>query len=254
VGVALAPLTLAEFEKWYAASLFWTDRAAMLGNGHGPGGSSGGGPGDDRVNVFSIPFHRPLDEQCAFVMLAPLTMALGLTLCNPHDDGKQGSCYTVFAGSVLWIAVFSYLMVTWATVVGQELGIPEIIMGLTFLAAGTSVPDLLSSVIVARQGLGDMAVSSSIGSNIFDVCVGLPVPWLLFIVIVGEPVQVSSDGVALSIFVLLGMLAATVAIIMASNWALTKTLGYSMFVLYFVYVAQELLRAASNGTFAISSC
>ena len=50
-------------------------------------------------------------------------------------------------------------------------------MGLTFLAAGTSVPDLLTSVIVARQGQGDMAVSSSIGSNIFDVLVGLPFPW-----------------------------------------------------------------------------
>jgi sodium/potassium/calcium exchanger 2 len=50
-------------------------------------------------------------------------------------------------------------------------------MGLTFLAAGTSVPDLLTSVIVARQGHGDMAVSSSIGSNIFDVLVGLPFPW-----------------------------------------------------------------------------
>lgn len=45
-------------------------------------------------------------------------------------------------------------------------------MGLTFLAAGTSVPDLITSVIVAKQGHGDMAVSSSIGSNIFDVCVG----------------------------------------------------------------------------------
>ena len=53
-------------------------------------------------------------------------------------------------------------------------------MGLTILAAGTSVPDLLTSVIVAKQGFGDMAVSSSIGSNIFDVLVGLPLPWLAF--------------------------------------------------------------------------
>ena len=45
-------------------------------------------------------------------------------------------------------------------------------MGLTLLAAGTSIPDLLTSVIVARKGLGDMAVSSSVGSNIFDVCMG----------------------------------------------------------------------------------
>ena len=46
-------------------------------------------------------------------------------------------------------------------------------MGLTFLAAGTSIPDLITSVIVARKGLGDMAVSSSVGSNIFDITVGL---------------------------------------------------------------------------------
>ena len=53
-------------------------------------------------------------------------------------------------------------------------------MGLTFLAAGTSVPDLLTSVLVAMKGEGDMAVSSSIGSNIFDVTVGLPLPWLIY--------------------------------------------------------------------------
>ena len=45
-------------------------------------------------------------------------------------------------------------------------------MGLTFLAAGTSVPDLITSVLVAKQGKGDMAVSSSVGYNIFDVTVG----------------------------------------------------------------------------------
>ncbi|GBM68603.1 Sodium/potassium/calcium exchanger Nckx30C [Araneus ventricosus] len=46
------------------------------------------------------------------------------------------------------------------------------VMGLTFLAAGTSIPDLITSVLVARKGFGDMAVSSSVGSNIFDVSVG----------------------------------------------------------------------------------
>lgn len=45
-------------------------------------------------------------------------------------------------------------------------------MGLTILAAGTSIPDLITSVIVARKGMGDMAVSSSVGSNIFDITVG----------------------------------------------------------------------------------
>ena len=63
---------------------------------------------------------------------------------------------------------FSYLMVWFATVLGDASNIPIEVMGLTFLAAGTSVPDLITSVIVAKKGLGDMAVSSSIGTFFLD--------------------------------------------------------------------------------------
>ena len=54
-------------------------------------------------------------------------------------------------------------MVWMAETLGFLIGVPPTIMGLTFLAAGTSVPDLITSVIVAKKGFGDMAVSSSIG-------------------------------------------------------------------------------------------
>lgn len=72
----------------------------------------------------------------------------------------------------MWIAIFSYLMVWWASLVGETFEVPPEVMGLTFLAAGTSIPDLITSVLVARKGFGDMAVSSSVGSNIFDVTIG----------------------------------------------------------------------------------
>lgn len=62
---------------------------------------------------------------------------------------------------------------------GYTLNIPDTIMGITFLAAGTSVPDTIASVIVARQGLGDMAVSNSLGSNVFDILLGLAFPWFI---------------------------------------------------------------------------
>lgn len=78
--------------------------------------------------------------------------------------------------SILWIGLFSYFMVWWASSLGWAFGIPDVVMGLTILAAGTSVPDLLTSIAVTRNGEGDMAVSSSIGSNIFDVTMGLPLP------------------------------------------------------------------------------
>ena len=52
-------------------------------------------------------------------------------------------------------------------------------MGLTFLAVGTSLPDALSSIFVARSGSGAMAISNVFGSNIFDILIALGLSWFL---------------------------------------------------------------------------
>merc|ERR1712072_1425811 len=104
-------------------------------------------------------------------------------------------------------------MVECANKIGDICGIPPVVMGLTFVAVGTSVPDLLSSVIVALQGEGDMAVSSSIGSNIFDVTVGLPVPWIFYTAVRNEAFPVGADGVGTSIVILILMLVAVIVCI-----------------------------------------
>lgn len=67
-------------------------------------------------------------------------------------------------------------------------------MGLTFIAFGVSLPDVISSVIVVREGLGDMAVSNAVGSNVFDILICLGVPWFIQCLIKGRPVQVYSEG------------------------------------------------------------
>ena len=87
------------------------------------------------------------------------------------QDKKKWYMITFF-GSIIWIAIFSYMMVWWANQTIETMEIPNEVMGLTVLAAGTSIPDLITSVIVAKKGFGDMAVSSSVGSNIFDITVG----------------------------------------------------------------------------------
>jgi Ca2+/Na+ antiporter len=70
-------------------------------------------------------------------------------------------------------------MVWWAKEISVTMEIDDEIMGLTVLAAGTSIPDLITSVLVARKGYGDMAVSSSVGSNLFDVTIGYDLYYLL---------------------------------------------------------------------------
>lgn len=62
---------------------------------------------------------------------------------------------------------------------GDTANIPDSIMGLTFLAAGTSVPEAVSSVIVTKQGHGAMGISNSIGSNTFDILLCLGLPWFI---------------------------------------------------------------------------
>ncbi|XP_041724062.1 sodium/potassium/calcium exchanger 2 isoform X4 [Coregonus clupeaformis] len=127
-------------------------------------------------------------------------------------------------------------------VVGETIGITEEIMGLTILAAGTSIPDLITSVIVARKGLGDMAVSSSVGSNIFDITVGLPFPWLLWSIINNmQPVAVSSNGLFCAIVLLFLMLIFVIISIAACKWRMSKLLGFIMFVLYLVFLVVSVM-------------
>ncbi len=181
-----------------------------------------------------------------YVFLFPIVAPLTLTIPNSQrPEMKKGYwCYFAFIISICWIGVYSYFMVGWAETIGYTLGIDVFIMGLTVLAAGTSVPDLLSSVIVARMGEGDMAVSSSIGSNIFDILFGLPVPWLVFVLLPNTPmvVEIGAEGVWVSILILLGMLVLIVVAIHLSGWKLTKGLGFVMFFFYFLFLAQAILR------------
>jgi len=97
------------------------------------------------------------------------------------------------------------------------MGIPDTVMGLTFVAAGVSIPDILTSLAVAREGIiqskefyasyfyreifyslgyGDMATSNAIGSNVFDILICLGLPWFLQTAVVspGSVVKVISKG------------------------------------------------------------
>ena len=136
-------------------------------------------PEDDK------PF-SPLDKpgNCCgrlwWFLTLPLACLIFVTVPDPRRERFARYYVLTFIMSIIWIVGLSFVMIWMATEVGTTLGLQPQVVGFTLLAVGTSVPDLLSSVSVARQGYGDMAVSSSIGSNIFDILIGLPVPWFVY--------------------------------------------------------------------------
>ena len=70
-------------------------------------------------------------------------------------------------------------MVYLGSMIGCAWRVDPVIMGVIVLAAGTSVPDLVASVAVAKNGQGSMAIANAIGSNVFDILLGLGFPWFL---------------------------------------------------------------------------
>ncbi|KAM3663382.1 sodium/potassium/calcium exchanger 1 [Ammospiza maritima maritima] len=192
---------------------------------------------DENDEPLSLEWPESRTKQAIYLFLFPIVFPLWSTLPDVRNSESKKFFVITFFGSILWIAAFSYLMVWWAHQVGETIGISEEIMGLTILAAGTSIPDLITSVIVARKGLGDMAVSSSVGSNIFDITVGLPVPWFLFSIFNGlSPVAVSSNGLFCAIVLLFLMLLFVIISIAICKWKMNKLLGLTMFALYFVFL------------------
>ncbi|XP_051917354.1 sodium/potassium/calcium exchanger 1 [Hippocampus zosterae] len=201
--------------------------------------------GEDEENEeepLSLEWPDTRRKQVTYLFLLPIVFPLWLTIPDVRKQNSRKFFVLTFLGSILWIAIFSYLMVWWAHQVGETIGISEEIMGLTILAAGTSIPDLITSVIVARKGLGDMAVSSSVGSNIFDITVGLPLPWLIYSFIHGlVPVAVSSNGLFCAIVLLFLMLLFVIISIASCKWKMNKTLGFTMFLLYFIFLVLSVM-------------
>ncbi|XP_056317862.1 sodium/potassium/calcium exchanger 2-like [Danio aesculapii] len=197
---------------------------------------------EDEDQPLSLAWPDTMRKRAIYLFIFPIVFPLWLSLPDVRRDTSRKFFPVTFLGSISWIAFFSYLMVWWAHQVGETIGITEEIMGLTILAAGTSIPDLITSVIVARKGLGDMAVSSSVGSNIFDITVGLPFPWLLFSMMNDfSPVTVSSNGLFCAIVLLFLMLLFVIISIAVCKWKMSKMLGLLMFLLYFVFLVVSVM-------------
>uniref|UniRef100_A0A8C6T3B2 Sodium/calcium exchanger membrane region domain-containing protein n=1 Tax=Neogobius melanostomus TaxID=47308 RepID=A0A8C6T3B2_9GOBI len=197
---------------------------------------------EEEDQPLSLSWPDTYRKRFTYLFIMPIVLPLWITLPDVRKPASKKFFPVTFVGSICWIAGFSYLMVWWAHQVGETIGITEEIMGLTILAAGTSIPDLITSVIVARKGLGDMAVSSSVGSNIFDITVGLPFPWLLWSMLSDfESIRVSSNGLFCAIVLLFLMLLFVIISIAACKWRMSKLLGFIMFLLYLVFVVVSVM-------------
>jgi len=171
------------------------------------------------------------------------------------DDVEVGGCcvsryITAFSISILWIGTIATFMVLLAERCGCIIGIPAPIMGVTVLAAGTSIPDALGSIIAAKSRQGDMAVANAIGSNVFDILIGLGLPYGIYGVTDDAAKKynpagyvVALDGIIAQMVILFLTVIATFVLFMFFKWRLTSGLGYSMLAIYAAFCIYSVITA-----------
>lgn len=194
--------------------------------------------------------HWPSKGSCGnklcWLFIRPLAILLAATIPNCRSESCKKFYMVTFLMCVLWIGVTSYLVAWMITIVGDTLKIPDSVMGLTFLAAGMSIPEAVSSVIVTKKGHGSMGVSNSIGSNTFDILLCLGLPWLIKCTFLpsiegNHYVQINSGGMAYSAISLFSSLFVLYFTFLFNGFKLDQKVGTIFLVIYIVFLIMAAL-------------
>ncbi|KAL1459047.1 hypothetical protein WDU94_011059 [Cyamophila willieti] len=198
-----------------------------------------------RREIFTeIPFDQPtrIWNIIGKVLTYPGHLLLKLTIPSCHNQANVLLILTFFMCGI-WMAGLTYIITWMITILGVELTIPHAVMGITFIAAGLSIPEMVSSVIVAKQGLGSMALSNTIGSSIFGILVCMGLPWFLDASLIRSNhfTPISSAGLDHSLFILVICILIMYLLFCCNNFKLDMKIGlmclimYVFFIILFIY-------------------
>lgn len=87
----------------------------------------------------------------------------------PHQMQPMWKLLLVTAGGLVAVVVGSNITVDSASAIAEALGMSQRLIGLTIVAFGTSLPELVTSIMAARKGESDIAIGNIVGSNIFNI-------------------------------------------------------------------------------------
>ena len=145
----------------------------------------------------------------------------------------------LLAGLSLGLAVTilgARLLVTGAVQLADAAGVSDAIIGLTIVAIGTSLPELVTSAIAARQGRSDLALGNIVGSNIFNIF------GILGITAIVSPLTVPAQIVGVDIWVMLAATALLLVLLLTTG-RITRIIGGVMLAAYAAYLVALALIA-----------
>ncbi|XP_017876995.1 sodium/potassium/calcium exchanger 3-like [Ceratina calcarata] len=186
--------------------------------------------------LFTWPKQKSVLGKLWYLSTWPLTFLLFITIPDSRIERLKNWYPITFVVSVIWIGITSYLLSWMMTVIGETAGIPDSIMGLTFLAAGGNVPEVASIAILARKGDGNMAMSNTLGANILDILLCLGLPWTIMCLMTGTDLKIESGTLSYSVLSIVACIIVLYAVIWFYNFELNKKVGVICLLLYMTFV------------------
>ncbi|MHA3887024.1 calcium/sodium antiporter [Pseudomonas sp. JL972] len=142
----------------------------------------------------------------------------------------------------------SGLLVDAAVTLAKALGLSELVIGLTIIAAGTSLPEVATSVIAAIKGERDIAVGNVVGSNIFNLLAVLGLASLVS----PTAISVSSNAIAFDFPVMIAVAAACLPIFFA-GYCIRRWEGALFFAYYVIYTTWLIMHSTDAPGLAMFS-
>ncbi len=144
-------------------------------------------------------------------------------------------------GGLVLLVIGSNWLIHGSVVIAKSFGVSELIIGLTVVAAGTSLPELATSIIAAIKGERDIAVGNVVGSNIFNILSVLGLSALL----APSGINVTAAAIRFDIPVMLAVAVACWPIFATGN-VISRWEGAIFLFYYFAYTTHLILEATGN--------
>lgn len=135
-------------------------------------------------------------------------------------------------GGIAAVVCGADMLVGGAMALARQLDMSETVIGLTLVAVGTSLPELVTSVTAALRGRGDLAFGNVVGSNIFNALGILGSTALV------APIAVPAQIGRFDVWVMLGA-AMLLVVFVTTGWRLGRREGGIFLVLFCVYLATQ---------------
>ena len=189
-----------------------------------------------------------LDRMDGIIFLVLFAAFLAWMIKSALDARKRGEeveeeeikslpiwqCLIYIAGGLLAIVKGGDLVVASATDIARTFGLSETLIGLTIVAIGTSLPELVTSVVAAKKGEVEMAIGNVVGSNIFNI-----------LLILGTSSSIMPIPVLPEAIFDLALLTAMSMVVYVFGWSKQKinrlegVAMVGMYVLYSIYICMR---------------